>query len=1113
MAVMAVLALGTSPFAGAFTPGSVVVVRFGDGSQAVTNLGQTVFLDEYGTNALLANAGGSTPVTPTSIALPTTWVGNQAPLICSPPGTAAGFLTRSADGRFLVLAGFGGTFGQLTNQYLNKLDSIINTNGSFSGSSTTGRVTEADIPRVVGLVDGSGHIYTSTTLTNVSETGDDIRSAVSLDGTNIWVAGDNNKVKYTTRGSMLETQVCGTSSLSPLRALGLFGNRLYTDKSTALGYTTNTGPANLVGSLPTNVVPFADFGASLLSGEGITAFNLGNHHSGGAEPDTIYVCDAQTNFPGFPINQGGSALKYCYDSGTWVNYGQIGAEDAYGVAGYQNGANVTLFITEGTNNTLYTYTDTSGYDGFVYATAPNQPAYAPGSFTLLNTRGIAVAPVGGDSGTISGPGVITVGPPYGPYFRGPQGGPMLPSNGVAYSVANLGASSTNFTVTFSQFGVIGTWLQATPSSGTLNSGSFTTVLITPSSNSTNLTGGQSYQGYIQFRTGTLTGTGSLQMQANMTADALFLSPITNFVTSGDPGGPFSPSNEVFALSNATPAGLAFSAFTSNNWTTLTCPSAFQLSGNVVTGTVPAFSTFNITVTINSNANALENIGSYQDQLIVSNVSAATQLITAPKVLLQVGFGIFDDFSGYQTGDVAGQNNWGGNPDNINHVQITNGVYSVPGGCPNAGGTSQQPSKYVANGPVTNAYDALSNNVPTYAILGMSIVFTNGSPSPNYTFGMGSAFLTWCDSGVMNSGGGYKWTSEINAYNTGGGNQGTATYSFGTRYQVFLMADFVNSNTYVFVNPPGPPSGYSNATDLVNWSDGSVIDTADLAVHGDGSGCSYCPGASDQGWNSVIVGQYSACPGETQQGYNITRLAASTNYTLVWKWLNSPAAASFTAAPTNGAPPLTVQFTDTTTGGPTVWNWAFGDGGVSTNQSPVYTYNTAGTWTVQLIASNSVGWSTNSAVITVGSAVAGFAAWQAAYFPGGGTLSPAGVDAYGTGMSNTNKFLAGFNGTNKAAYLRITSVAKQNGTNVVVTFLGSNGDSGYTGGPSSRANVLDYTTGTANGSYTNNWPSATQAVQTNILSGGNGNGTISSFTDVGGASPGPTRYYRVRVLVP
>jgi hypothetical protein len=81
----------------------------------------------------------------------------------------------------------------------------------------------------------------------------------------------------------------------------------------------------------------------------------------------------------------------------------------------------------------------------------------------------------------------------------------------------------------------------------------------------------------------------------------------------------------------------------------------------------------------------------------------------------------------------------------------------------------------------------------------------------------------------------------------------------------------------------------------------------------------------------------------------------------------------------------------------------------------------------------------------------------------------------------------------------------------VTYLGASGDNTYANGWTSRTNVLEVTTGTGNGSYaTNNFAST---CQTNVLSGGTGLGTVTSFVETNGATFTPSRFYRVRVLVP
>jgi PKD repeat protein len=63
---------------------------------------------------------------------------------------------------------------------------------------------------------------------------------------------------------------------------------------------------------------------------------------------------------------------------------------------------------------------------------------------------------------------------------------------------------------------------------------------------------------------------------------------------------------------------------------------------------------------------------------------------------------------------------------------------------------------------------------------------------------------------------------------------------------------------------------------------------------------------------------------------------------------APLQAGFTASPTTGVAPLTVSFTNTSTGDYTASLWAFGDGLTSILDSPTHLYETAGTYTVTLM---------------------------------------------------------------------------------------------------------------------------------------------------------------------
>ncbi len=68
----------------------------------------------------------------------------------------------------------------------------------------------------------------------------------------------------------------------------------------------------------------------------------------------------------------------------------------------------------------------------------------------------------------------------------------------------------------------------------------------------------------------------------------------------------------------------------------------------------------------------------------------------------------------------------------------------------------------------------------------------------------------------------------------------------------------------------------------------------------------------------------------------------------------PPVADFSGNPTSGYAPLTVDFTDLSTGSPTSWDWSFGDTGTSTAQNPSHDYTAVGSYTVALTATNAEG---------------------------------------------------------------------------------------------------------------------------------------------------------------
>ncbi|MFB3896979.1 MAG: SBBP repeat-containing protein [bacterium] len=78
-----------------------------------------------------------------------------------------------------------------------------------------------------------------------------------------------------------------------------------------------------------------------------------------------------------------------------------------------------------------------------------------------------------------------------------------------------------------------------------------------------------------------------------------------------------------------------------------------------------------------------------------------------------------------------------------------------------------------------------------------------------------------------------------------------------------------------------------------------------------------------------------------------------NYIEVYATL--PPIADFYSTPTTVITPMTIQFYDTSSSRPpNNWFWSFGDGSTSLLQNPTHKYNTAGLYTVSLIASNPYG---------------------------------------------------------------------------------------------------------------------------------------------------------------
>jgi PKD repeat protein len=96
---------------------------------------------------------------------------------------------------------------------------------------------------------------------------------------------------------------------------------------------------------------------------------------------------------------------------------------------------------------------------------------------------------------------------------------------------------------------------------------------------------------------------------------------------------------------------------------------------------------------------------------------------------------------------------------------------------------------------------------------------------------------------------------------------------------------------------------------------------------------------------------------TQTTIPATSLTSTITTTAAQSQVNPVVA--FSADYTDGIAPFIVQFTDMSTGGPTAWNWDFGDGTSDTSQNPSHTYSSEGTYTVRMTATTRSGSATST----------------------------------------------------------------------------------------------------------------------------------------------------------
>lgn len=286
-------------------PTEVMVVRVGTGSGALTaNVATAAFIERrmISDGSLVGQA----------LALPTAVSGTNRPLTLSGQGISEGALTRSVDGRYVLIAGYDAAPGAT---------SVIDT-----------------AMRVAGRIAADGTINTSTQVDGLNGTGNNIRSAISTDGNAIWLGGVLG-VAYTTLGSTGMPAAKPLGSVYNSRVLGIYDGQLYVSRQsdtsgglnavgTGLPMANNVTPRQLTGFPTTGNVlsPFGFVGFDRDSTQGI---------------DVLYIADDRTD-------GNGGVQQWKLSGTTWTLAGTFSAgtmAGCRGLTGYLTDTGAVLIAT------------------------------------------------------------------------------------------------------------------------------------------------------------------------------------------------------------------------------------------------------------------------------------------------------------------------------------------------------------------------------------------------------------------------------------------------------------------------------------------------------------------------------------------------------------------------------------------------------------------------------------------------------------------------------------------------------------------------------------------------------------------------------------------------
>ncbi|HEU4716352.1 MAG TPA: hypothetical protein VFU15_00885, partial [Bacteroidia bacterium] len=337
------------PLHAQFTTGNVVVLQVGDGTEALSNAGNSLFLKEF------TPAGGNG----ISVTIPDNGAGA---LLNSGTATSEGQITLSSDGKLILIPGY---------------------NTAYPFPSPIASSSSATVPRAIGQVDGFG-TYSFVASSPSFFSGNNIRSATGDGNNNYWASGANSGLCYYATG----TPAAVSTTVNNERVAHLCnGNLMFsTGSGTPSVYTLPGAPTAgpVIASIAVSIAGGSPYGF---------AVDPGN--------TTLYIADDRTFSS--TAAQAGGIEKYTWNGSAWIfQYTLQCGAGTFGARGLTvdfSGANPVIYATttETTSNRLISITDvgaSSGSSALVLSTAPAGTVYrgvvfspcAPVSISSLSTN-------------------------------------------------------------------------------------------------------------------------------------------------------------------------------------------------------------------------------------------------------------------------------------------------------------------------------------------------------------------------------------------------------------------------------------------------------------------------------------------------------------------------------------------------------------------------------------------------------------------------------------------------------------------------------------------------------------------------------------------------------